>query len=127
MERGFGGNQAAEFLAWLESAFPAITMMAEPLTEEQARDILAKFSAEDINRIIAQIDNKGAYKNKSAYSTFASFVAHDSSSRAVKPRRAANTRTTRCATRFIVAAPPATTSKCSKCPTARSTGSVKST
>ena len=47
------------------------------LTEEQARDILAKFSAEDINRIIAQIDNKGAYKNKSAYSTFASFVAHD--------------------------------------------------
>ena len=33
-------------------------MMAEPLTEE-ARDILAKFSAEDINRIIAQIDNKG--------------------------------------------------------------------
>ena len=74
---GLGGNQAAEFLAWLESAFPAITMMAEPLTEEQARDILAKFSAEDINRIIAQIDNKGAYKNKSAYSTFASFVAHD--------------------------------------------------
>lgn len=74
---GLGGNQAAEFLAWLESAFPAITMMAEPLTEERARDILAKFSAEDINRIIAQIDNKGAYKNKSAYSTFASFVAHD--------------------------------------------------
>ena len=59
---GSGENQAAEFLAWLESAFPAITMMAEPLTEEQASDILAKFSAEDINRIIAQIDNKGADK-----------------------------------------------------------------
>ena len=51
--------------------------MAEPITEEQARDILAKFSAEDINRIIAAMDNKGAYRNKSAYSTFASFVAHD--------------------------------------------------
>ena len=61
----------------LDSAYPEIAAMAEPITEEQARDILAKFSAEDINRIIAAMDNKGAYRNKSAYSTFASFVAHD--------------------------------------------------
>lgn len=74
---GVGENQTAEFLDWLDSAYPEIAAMAEPITEEQARDILAKFSAEDINRIIAAMDNKGAYKNKSAYSTFASFVAHD--------------------------------------------------
>ena len=110
---GLGGNQAAEFLAWLESAFPAITMMAEPLTEEQARDILAKF--------------KGPTRTNPLTPRSPRSWPTTSSSRAVKPRRAANTRTTRCATRFIVAAPPATTSKCSKCPTARSTGSVKST
>lgn len=74
---GVGENQTAEFLDWLDSAYPEIAAMAEPITEEQARDILAKFSAEDINRIIAAMDNKGAYRNKSAYSTFASFVAHD--------------------------------------------------
>ena len=74
---GVGENQTAEFLDWLDSAYPEIAALAEPITEEQARDILAKFSAEDINRIIAAMDNKGAYRNKSAYSTFASFVAHD--------------------------------------------------
>lgn len=86
---GLGGNQAAEFLDWLDTAYPEIAAMAEPITEEQARDILAKFSAEDINRIIAAMDNKGAYKNKSAYSTFASFVAHDI---IIKSRKAATGR-----------------------------------
>lgn len=74
---GVRGNHASEFLNWLDTAYPAISEMAEPITEGQARDILSKFSAEDINRIIAAMDNKGAYKNKSAYATFASFVAHD--------------------------------------------------
>lgn len=86
---GLGGNQAAEFLDWLDTAYPEIAAMAEPITEEQARDILAKFSVEDINRIIAAMDNKGAYKNKSAYSTFASFVAHDI---IIKSRKAATGR-----------------------------------
>ena len=39
--------------------------------------MLTNFVSEYINRIIAAMDNKGAYRNKSAYSTFASFVAHD--------------------------------------------------
>lgn len=86
---GLGGNQAAEFLDWLDTAYPEIAAMAEPITEEQARDILAKFSVEDINRIIAAMDNKGAYRNKSAYSTFASFVAHDI---IIKSRKAATGR-----------------------------------
>lgn len=77
MERGCGGKPNRRVPRLARFGYPEIAAMAEPITEEQARDILAKFSAEDINRIIAAMDNKGAYRNKSAYSTFASFVAHD--------------------------------------------------
>lgn len=33
---GVGENQTAEFLDWLDSAYPEIAAMAEPITEEQA-------------------------------------------------------------------------------------------
>ena len=36
---GVGENQTAEFLDWLDSAYPEIAAMAEPITDEQARDI----------------------------------------------------------------------------------------
>lgn len=122
-----GENQTAEFLDWLDSAYPEIAAMAEPITEEQARDILAKFSAEDINRIIAAMDNKGAYRNKSAYSTFASFVAHDI---IIKSRKADTGRKytyNEVIAEWTEAGGRGTISSSSQCPTARSTGCVKST
>lgn len=73
-----GGKQTpAEFLAWVRSHYPAVHAMAEPFTEEQAAGILAKYRPEDIARIVEAIDNKGATRNKSAYATFNSYIAHD--------------------------------------------------
>jgi len=75
---GVGEKQsAADLLAWIEATFPAVHAMAEPLNDYHAAAILAKFSDEDINRIIAAIDNKGATRNKSAYATFNAFVSRD--------------------------------------------------
>lgn len=75
---GAGENQAAaDFLAWVEAYFPAVHTMAEPFNAEQAAAMLAKFRDEDITRIVEAIDNKGGTRNKSAYATFNSYVAHD--------------------------------------------------
>lgn len=74
MERGVGENQTAEFLDWLDRPSPKRSD-GEPITEEQAATFW-QVQCRGINRTSRQ-DNKGAYRNKSAYSTFASFVAHD--------------------------------------------------
>lgn len=73
-----GGKQdATGLLTWIEANFPAVHAMAEPFNEDQATAILAKFRDEDITRIVEAIDNKGGTRNKSAYATFNSYVAHD--------------------------------------------------
>lgn len=57
--------------------YPAVQRMAEPLTEQQAEWLAAKYTDDDIRRIVMAMDNKGATKNKSAYSTFVAFAGQD--------------------------------------------------
>lgn len=73
-----GGKQSpAALLAWVAEHYPAIYTMADPFTEAQAAAMLAKYRVEDIKRIVEAIDNKGGYRNRSAYATFNSYTAHD--------------------------------------------------
>lgn len=76
-----GGNQserALQLLDWLSSALPSVQSMPEPINQQQALWLVQTYSNEDIGRIFRDIDNKGATKNKSAYSTFTSYAGRDS-------------------------------------------------
>lgn len=74
---------AGELLAWVETRYPAVQRMAEPLTKQNMVWMLSKYAAEDIRRLIASIDNKGATRNKSAYTTFVNYARHDTVLRAL--------------------------------------------
>lgn len=82
-------ERARECLDWIASHYPAVQQMADPLTEEQTELMLKKLAPADIQRIIMAMDNKGATKNKSAYTTFCSFMGND---RILKERRADNSK-----------------------------------
>lgn len=64
-------------LAWVKAQYPAVQRMEEPFTEQHLQWMLAKYSEEDIRRIIGDMDNKKATKNKSAFSTFSGFAGRD--------------------------------------------------
>lgn len=66
-----------DMLGWVEVNYPDIQKMVEPFDATQMLWMLAKYEADDIKRIIGDMDNKGASKNKSAYSTFSSFAGRD--------------------------------------------------
>lgn len=51
--------------------------MAEPLIEPQAEWLAGKYADEDIRRIVMAMDNKGATKNKSAYSILVAFAGRE--------------------------------------------------
>ncbi len=70
-------SRATEILSWIEANYPAVQRMADPLTEQQAEWLAGKYADEDIRRIVMAMDNKGATKNKSAYSTFVAFAGRD--------------------------------------------------
>ncbi len=66
-----------ELLDWIARSWPESLAMEEPFDEVQAEWALERFSETDIKRIILDMRNKGKHKNRSAYSTFASFVQRD--------------------------------------------------
>lgn len=70
-------SRATEILDWIAANYPAVQQMAEPVTEQQAEWLAAKYTDDDIRRIVMAMDNKGATKNKSAFSTFAAFARQD--------------------------------------------------
>lgn len=76
-ERKKQKTRATEILSWVAANYPAVQRMAEPLTEQQAEWLAGKYTNEDIRRIVMAMDNKGATKNKSAYSTFVAFAGRD--------------------------------------------------
>ena len=71
-------TEAADvLLAWIGERFPQIAAMAEPFTRQQLVWMLRKYDVEDIRRLVAAMDNKGAWKNRSAFCTFTSYAARD--------------------------------------------------
>ena len=70
-------SRATEILSWIEANYPTVQRMADPLTEQQAEWLAGKYADEDIRRIVMAMDNKGATKNTSAYSTFVAFAGRD--------------------------------------------------
>ena len=78
--------RAREMLDWVARRFPEMAAMPKPFTEEQAVWLVRRYSEEDIMRIVADMDNKQATRNTSAYATFCSFAARDT---VLKERREA--------------------------------------
>lgn len=78
--------RAREMLDWVARRFPDVAGMPKPFTEEQAVWLVCRYSEEDIMRIVADMDNKQATRNTSAYATFCSFAARDT---VLKERREA--------------------------------------
>lgn len=87
-EKGVAGGETAEapaelveaadtLQAWIGERFPKIAAMAEPFTRQQLLWMFRKYDVEDIRRIVAAMDNKGAWKNRSAFCTFTSYAARD--------------------------------------------------
>ena len=71
-------TEAADvLLAWIGERFPQVAAMAEPFTRQQLVWMLRKYDVEDIRRLVAAMDNKGAWKNRSAFCTFTSYAARD--------------------------------------------------
>lgn len=71
-------TEAADaLLVWIGERFPQIAAMAEPFTRQQLVWMLRKYDVEDIRRLVAAMDNKGAWKNRSAFCTFTSYAARD--------------------------------------------------
>lgn len=64
-------------LAWIGERFPQVAAMEEPFTRQQLVWMLRKYDVEDIRRLVAAMDNKGAWKNRSAFCTFTSYAARD--------------------------------------------------
>ena len=87
-EKGVAGGETAEapaelveaadvLQAWIGERFPKIATMAEPFTRQQLLWMFRKYDVEDIRRLVAAMDNKGAWKNRSAFCTFTSYAARD--------------------------------------------------
>lgn len=87
-EKGVVGGETAEapaelieaadaLQAWIGERFPKIATMAEPFSRQQLLWMFRKYDVEDIRRIVAAMDNKGAWKNRSAFCTFTSYAARD--------------------------------------------------
>lgn len=71
-------TRAREALEWITSNYPDVQKMDSPFSEQHAEWLVCKYDIEDIRRIIIDMDNKDATKNKNAYATFCSFAARDS-------------------------------------------------
>ena len=64
-------------LSWIGERFPQVAAMEESFTRQQLVWMLRKYDVEDIRRLVAAMDNKGAWKNRSAFCTFTSYAARD--------------------------------------------------
>lgn len=79
---GMGGvpdvNKARELLAWIAANVPGVARMPEPLTEQNAVWMVRRYDVEDIRRIIATMQSKGAHlRNSNAYATFVNYAKLD--------------------------------------------------
>lgn len=72
-----GGKDATAMLDWIADHFPEVGRMTEPFDGAQMSQLLSKYEAADIKRIVAAMDNKGAFKNKNAFSTFSIYARYD--------------------------------------------------
>lgn len=75
-------DRARELLAWIAVNVPEIASMREPLTELNVVWMLRRYDVEDIRRIIATMQSKGAHlRNSNAYATFVNYAKVDISLR----------------------------------------------
>ena len=72
-------ERARELLDWLAGRFPAIAAMPEPLDETQADWLLKKYAAEDICRLLAQMDSNRVAESgkKSVFAILANYIGRD--------------------------------------------------
>ena len=71
-------NKARELLAWIAANVPGVARMPEPLTEQNAVWMVRRYDVEDIRRIIATMQSKGAHlRNSNAYATFVNYAKLD--------------------------------------------------
>ena len=75
-------DRARELLAWIAANVPEIASMREPLTEQNVVWMMRRYDVEDIRRIIATMQSKGAHlRNSNAYATFVNYAKVDISLR----------------------------------------------
>lgn len=71
-------DKARELIEWISVNVPNIARMQEPLTEQNAVWMLRRYDVEDIRRIIATMQSKGAHlRNSNAYTTFVNYAKLD--------------------------------------------------
>ncbi len=71
-------DRARELLAWIAVNVPGVARMPEPLTEQNAVWMVRRYDVEDIRRIIATMQSKGAHmRNSNAYATFVNYAKLD--------------------------------------------------
>lgn len=71
-------DRARELLAWIAANVPEIASMREPLTELNVVWMLRRYDVEDIRRIVATMQSKGAHlRNSNAYATFVNYAKVD--------------------------------------------------
>lgn len=71
-------DKARELLRWIETNVPGIARMPEPLTEQNVVWMLRRYDVEDIRRILATMQSKGAHqRNSNAYATFVNYAKLD--------------------------------------------------
>lgn len=72
---------AANLVAWVQTTFPALAAMKEPLTVQQAIWILRKYTVEDARYLLASIANKDEVlrRNRCVYTTFVGFAKREAS------------------------------------------------
>ena len=76
--RGPEVDAARGLIGWVETRASAIASMREPLTIQNAVWMLRRYDVEDIRRIIAMMQSKGAHlRNSNAYATFVSYAKLD--------------------------------------------------
>ncbi len=76
-----GDSAAANLVAWVQTTYPALAAMKEPLTVQQAIWILRKYTVEDARYLLASIANKDEVlrRNRCVYTTFVGFAKREAS------------------------------------------------
>lgn len=72
---------AANLVAWVQTTYPELAAMKEPLTVQQAIWILRKYTVEDARYLLASIANKDEVlrRNRCVYTTFVGFAKREAS------------------------------------------------
>lgn len=73
------GERAQELLDWVAKRFPTLAGMPEPLSEQHAVWLLKKYDAEDIRRLLAQMDSNrvGESGKKNAFAILINYIGRD--------------------------------------------------